>query len=123
MLADCSPTVVHITTSPQAHFDVARECLEAGCNVYVEKPFTVNAAQAVELVRLAETRSLKLTAGHNTQFSPVARAMRELIAAGYTPGAAFKTMLRAVEDAQLEGAITTTAEGLTLLRNRFPLAG
>jgi len=32
-------------------------------------------------------------------------------------------MLRAVEDAQLEGAITTTAEGLTLLRNRFPLAG
>jgi poly(A) polymerase len=48
---------------------------------------------------------------------------RELIAAGYTPGAAFKTMLRAVEDAQLEGAITTTAEGLTLLRNRFPLAG
>jgi poly(A) polymerase len=48
---------------------------------------------------------------------------RELIAAGYTPGAAFKTMLRAVEDAQLEGAITTTAEALALLRKRFPLAG
>ncbi len=46
---------------------------------------------------------------------------RELIAAGYTPGAAFKEMLHAVEDAQLEGAIATPAEALGLLRNRFPL--
>jgi poly(A) polymerase len=46
---------------------------------------------------------------------------RELIAAGYTPGAAFKQMLRAVEDAQLESAITTPAEALDLLRHRFPL--
>jgi predicted dehydrogenase len=86
MLSGCSPTVVHITTPPQAHFDVARECLEAGCNVYVEKPFTINAAQAVELVRLAESRARKLTVGHNTQFSPVARAMRQMIAAGYLGG-------------------------------------
>ncbi len=47
---------------------------------------------------------------------------RELIAAGYTPGAAFKEMLRAVEDAQLEGAIATPAEALALLRKRFPLS-
>jgi len=47
---------------------------------------------------------------------------RELIAAGYQPGAAFKEMLRAVEDAQLEGAIATPAEALALLRDRFPLA-
>jgi len=45
---------------------------------------------------------------------------RELIAAGYQPGADFKVMLRAVEDAQLEGAIATEAEALALLRNRFP---
>jgi len=46
---------------------------------------------------------------------------RELIAAGYTPGSAFKEMLRAVEDAQLEGVIATPAEALALLRDRFPL--
>jgi poly(A) polymerase len=46
---------------------------------------------------------------------------RELIAAGYHPGAAFRPMLRAVEDAQLEGAIATPAEALALLRDRFPL--
>ena len=47
---------------------------------------------------------------------------RELIAAGYTPGSAFKEMLRAVEDAQLEGVIATPAEAMALLRDRFPLA-
>jgi poly(A) polymerase len=44
---------------------------------------------------------------------------RELIAAGYTPGAAFKPMLRAVEDAQLEGTIATVEEALRLVRERF----
>jgi poly(A) polymerase len=45
---------------------------------------------------------------------------RELIAAGYTPGARFRAMLRASEDAQLEGAITTAEEALQLVRERFP---
>jgi poly(A) polymerase len=46
---------------------------------------------------------------------------RELIAAGYVPGAGFKEMLRAVEDAQLEGTIGTAEEALTLVRERFPV--
>jgi poly(A) polymerase len=46
---------------------------------------------------------------------------RELIAAGYKPGAGFKEMLRAVEDAQLEGAIGSEEEALRLVRERFPL--
>ena len=44
---------------------------------------------------------------------------RELIATGYAPGAAFRTMLRAAEDAQLEGSIATAAEALALIRERF----
>jgi poly(A) polymerase len=48
---------------------------------------------------------------------------RELIAAGYRPGAGFKEMLRAVEDAQLEGTIGTAEEALRLVRERFPLPG
>jgi poly(A) polymerase len=46
---------------------------------------------------------------------------RELIAAGYEPGARFKEMLRAVEDAQLEGTIGTPDEALRLVKERFPL--
>jgi poly(A) polymerase len=46
---------------------------------------------------------------------------RELIAAGYKPGASFKQMLHAVEDAQLEGLIATTEDALNLIRDRFPI--
>jgi poly(A) polymerase len=44
---------------------------------------------------------------------------RELIAAGYEPGPQFQEMLRAVEDAQLEGQIATTDEAIALVRERF----
>jgi len=44
---------------------------------------------------------------------------RELIAAGYRPGAGFKEMLRAVEDAQLEGMIASADEARRLVRERF----
>ncbi|MDR3773987.1 MAG: CCA tRNA nucleotidyltransferase [Terracidiphilus sp.] len=44
---------------------------------------------------------------------------RELIAAGYAPGAAFKQMLRAVEDAQLEGTIATAEEALRLVESQW----
>ncbi|MGC9157881.1 MAG: CCA tRNA nucleotidyltransferase [Terracidiphilus sp.] len=45
----------------------------------------------------------------------------DLIAAGYRPGARFRQMLRAVEDAQLEGRIATAAEAIELVRRSFPL--
>lgn len=43
----------------------------------------------------------------------------DLIAAGYRPGPAFASILRAAEDAQLEGTITTKQEGVELVRSRF----
>ena len=48
---------------------------------------------------------------------------RELIVAGYTPGPAFKEILQAVEDAQLEGAIATAEDAMALVRERFGLPG
>lgn len=47
---------------------------------------------------------------------------RELIAEGYAPGPQFKEMLQMVEDAQLEGAITTPEQAMALVRERFPMA-
>lgn len=44
---------------------------------------------------------------------------RELIAAGYPPGAQFKEMLRVAEDAQLEGTVATQEEALKLVREKF----
>ena len=45
---------------------------------------------------------------------------RDLIAAGYTPGPQFKLILQAIEDAQLEGTVTTHAEAMQLVQTRFP---
>jgi poly(A) polymerase len=47
---------------------------------------------------------------------------KDLIAVGYAPGPRFKQMLRAVEDAQLEGEIGTANEALKLVTERFPIA-
>jgi predicted dehydrogenase len=80
------PDVVHITTPPHSHYALAKRSLEAGCHVYVEKPFTVRYGEAQELVALAEAKSLKLTVGHDDQFSHVARRLRALAADGYLGG-------------------------------------
>jgi predicted dehydrogenase len=86
MLAEVRPDVVHITTSPESHFPLARHCLEAGCHVYVEKPFTLNEDEARDLIDLALRQNLKLTAGHDDQFSHSARRMRALVKDGYLGG-------------------------------------
>ena len=44
---------------------------------------------------------------------------RQLITAGYKPGPAFKEMLQTVEDAQLEGAITTSEAAMSLVHDKF----
>jgi len=69
MLQAAAPDVVHITTPPQSHFSLATQCLEYGCHVYLEKPFTVTAEEAESLIALAESRGSKITAGHNYQFT------------------------------------------------------
>jgi poly(A) polymerase len=48
---------------------------------------------------------------------------QNLIAAGYAPGARFKEMLRAVEDAQLEGVIGTEEDAIKFVREKFPVNG
>jgi len=83
LLNTAQPEVVHITTPPEGHFELAKLCLEHGANVYVEKPFTVYADEARKLIDLAEKKGLKLTAGHNEQYSHVARRMRALVQSGY----------------------------------------
>ncbi|HEX7655052.1 MAG TPA: Gfo/Idh/MocA family oxidoreductase, partial [Verrucomicrobiae bacterium] len=86
MLRTVKPDVVHITTPPQGHFALAKLCLEHGSHVYLEKPFTVTAAEARDLVALAEARDLRLTAGHNYQFTLEMLEMRRQVAAGYLGG-------------------------------------
>ena len=83
MLDNAGPDVVHITTPPQSHFAIAKQCLDHGCHVYIEKPFMCDTAEAEKLIALADERGLKLTAGHDDQFRHCARRMRTLVGSGY----------------------------------------
>jgi predicted dehydrogenase len=86
MLQAASPDVIHITTPPQSHFALAKQCLESGSHVYLEKPFTITAPEAESLIRLAENRGLILTAGHNLQFTLEMLEMRRLVKQGFLGG-------------------------------------
>jgi predicted dehydrogenase len=86
LLRRAKPDVVHITTPPRSHYPLARRCLEAGCHVYVEKPVTLHAAEAEELVAIAMRCQRQLTVGHDAQFSHAALLLRRLIDANTLGG-------------------------------------
>lgn len=86
LLEEARPDVVHITTPAQSHYDLGKQCLDCGCHVYVEKPFALDLAETAKLIALANQKGLKLTAGHNGQFTPAARRMRGLVGNGYLGG-------------------------------------
>ena len=86
LLQSAKPDVVHITTPPESHFTLGKQSLEAGCHVYLEKPFTVTAEEALSLVELAQRQNLKITAGHNFQFTLEMLEMRQLVQQGFLGG-------------------------------------
>ena len=79
LLQEGRPDVVHITTPPQSHFDLARKFLKQGCHVYVEKPFTLTGKEAEILIELATSNDRKVTVGHDLQYSHVVRRMRQMV--------------------------------------------
>jgi len=86
MLQATTPDVVHITTPPQSHFSLARQCLEAGSHVYLEKPFALTTEEVKSLIQLANSCDLKITAGHNYQFTLEMLEMRRLVEQGFLGG-------------------------------------
>jgi predicted dehydrogenase len=69
--AAAASDAVNIVTPTTTHFELARLLLEQGRHVLVEKPMTDNAAQATELVQLAQQRRCVLQVGHVERFNPV----------------------------------------------------
>ncbi len=60
-----------IVTPTSVHFDLAKALLQQDRHVLVEKPMTDNAAQAAELVQLAQQKKCVLQVGHVERFNPV----------------------------------------------------
>jgi predicted dehydrogenase len=65
MLDATRPDFVHITTPPQSHFDLTRNCLERGLNVICEKPITSSYVQFQTLRSIAEAKGLLLIENQN----------------------------------------------------------
>jgi predicted dehydrogenase len=73
---------VIVATPVATHYELARRALEAGKHVFVEKPPALSAAEAEELVSLAEDRGLVLLPGHLLLYHPAVGKLKELIEAG-----------------------------------------
>lgn len=73
---------VVIATPVPTHYAIARAALDAGKDVFVEKPITLEAAAAWELVELAEQRQRLLMVGHLLLFQPAIPWLRDYLAAG-----------------------------------------
>ncbi len=67
-----------IVTPTNTHFEIARELLQAGKHVLVEKPMTESSRQAAELVQLAQSKDLILQVGHVERFNPVFKYMESV---------------------------------------------
>ncbi len=66
---------VSIATPTPAHYDIARECLDRGIHVLVEKPITETLDEARGLVEVAASRGRILQVGHLERFNPAIRAL------------------------------------------------
>ncbi len=82
LAADPNVDVIYIATPHPHHVVAARLALNAGKHILVEKPFTINAREAAEIVALAEAKNLVVLEAMWTRFLPHMCRIREIIAAG-----------------------------------------
>lgn len=73
--ADCAV----VATPTTSHYDVARELIEAGCDVLVEKPITATAREAEQLIELAAASGRVIQVGHVERYNPAIVAVADLV--------------------------------------------
>ncbi|MBQ9632321.1 MAG: Gfo/Idh/MocA family oxidoreductase [Lachnospiraceae bacterium] len=82
LLGDDEIDVVVVTTPPQAHFAIARQVIEAGRNIVLEKPFVHSTQEAEELFALAEEKGVMLQCYQNRRFDSDFLTTQKVIASG-----------------------------------------
>tara|TARA_R110001583_G_scaffold192354_1_gene358733 strand:+ start:2696 stop:3685 length:990 start_codon:yes stop_codon:yes gene_type:complete len=68
--------VVDIVTPTLSHFDCAKEAIEKGKHIFVEKPITKTVAEAEELIKLSKKFNVKGQVGHVERFNPAFTAVK-----------------------------------------------
>ena len=79
-IADPAVRACAIAAPAALHYDLARRALEAGKDVFVEKPLALTAKEGEALVELAEKQGRILMVGHLLEYHPATEALRALVA-------------------------------------------
>src|SRR5712692_1174233 len=74
--------LIVIATPNETHYPFARQCLEAGRDVVVDKPFTTTLEEAISLVQFAKSANRLLTVYQNRRYDGDFQAIRQLVEAG-----------------------------------------
>ncbi len=82
LLEDPDLQGVAIAAPASQHFTIAKRCMLAGKDVFVEKPLALSVKEGQELLALAERRHRVLMVGHLLQYHPAILKLRDLIGAG-----------------------------------------
>ena len=71
--------VVDIVTPTMQHFDCAKQVIEAGKHIFIEKPISNTVAEAEEIIALANKYNVKGQVGHVERFNPAFTAVKDKI--------------------------------------------
>ncbi|SVB71667.1 uncharacterized protein METZ01_LOCUS224521 [marine metagenome] len=71
-----------VATPAETHFDIARKIIESGHHILVEKPITMNSADALRLHELSMKNKVNLMVGHVLLFHPAFQKIKDLIEDG-----------------------------------------
>ncbi len=82
LLADPMIELVVVNTPSYTHYEYAKQAIQAGKHVIVEKPFTATSAHARELVELASARNVKITVFQNRRFDSDFMTVQDIIHQG-----------------------------------------
>ncbi len=76
-LIESRPDAVMVHSNTGTHYQFAKQCLEAGIPVFVDKPLSLYAHECEDLVQLAQDNGLLLYAGFNRRFAPLIRSLAQ----------------------------------------------
>ena len=82
ILSDGELQAVVVATPPESHYSLAKASLEAGKDVFVEKPLVLKVEKGEELVELAHRKGRILMVGHIMEYHPATLKLKELIESG-----------------------------------------
>lgn len=82
LLSDPEINAIIIATPPADHFQLASKALEAGKDVFVEKPLALNMDDGKRLIDLAEKNDRVLMVGHIMEYHPASLKLKEYISSG-----------------------------------------